>query len=64
MNQRILLCLEEQHIVDIQRLVIDEDEEGALSFLTSVVWPKLEASMRQSLQKEIDKGKYSGDLPG
>ena len=64
MNQRLLLCLEERQLIELQQLVIDEDREGALNFLTSVVWPKLEAAMRQSLQNEIDKGKHSGDLPG
>ena len=64
MNQRLLLCLEERQLIELQQLVIDEDQEGALNFLTSVVWPKLEAAMRQSLQNEIDKGKHSGDLPG
>jgi len=63
-NQRLLLCLEERQLIELQQLVIDEDREGALNFLTSVVWPKLEAAMRQSLQNEIDKGKHSGDLPG
>ena len=64
MNQRLLLCLEERQLIELQQLVIDEDREGALNFLTSVVWPKLEAAMRQSLQNETDKGKHSGDLPG
>ncbi len=57
MGERILLCLEEQHLVEIQRLLLDEDEEGALNFLASVVWPKIETTMREGLRKEMDIGK-------
>ncbi len=57
MRQRVMLCLEEEQLIEMQRVMMDEDEQGALNFLTSVVWPKLEATMRGDMQKEIDNGR-------
>jgi len=57
MGGRILLCLEEQHLIEMQRVMMDEDEQGALNFLTSVVWPKLEATMHGDMKKEIDSSR-------
>ena len=61
MEQRILLCLEERHIIAIQQLVLDEEEKGALDLLTSVVWPKLETTMLRS-QKRSTHGGAGGSL--
>ena len=63
MSQAVLLCLRERQIIEIQQLVMDEDAEGALAFLTSVVLPQLEAAEHD--QKPTGKaGQGSGELSG
>jgi hypothetical protein len=63
MNQAVLLCLRESQIIEIQRLVMDDDEEGALAFLASVVMPQIEAVERgQKTPEEV--GQASGELSG
>ena len=63
MNERVLVCFQERHVGEIQHLIIDEDAEGALEFLRSVVLPQLGENRRQTLGTRR-KERGDGKLPG
>ncbi len=61
MNQGVLLCLRDGQVIEIQQLAMDEDSNGALAFLTSVVLPQIEAAERAQMPPG-KVGQGSGEL--
>ncbi len=48
------LTLDPQEVMELERIIIDEDREGALQFLKKNIYPRFIASQQDHLKSHLD----------
>lgn len=59
-GRKTAVALEEEELVELQRIIIDRDEKEALRFLKKVVFDKVLRSQKGRLRSHLDT---SGESP-
>ena len=54
--RRAAIALDEEELLELERLITDADEKGALSFLKMVVYDKISRSQQGKLKSHLDTG--------
>lgn len=54
--RRTAIALDEEELLELERVMIDKDEKGALSFLKKAVYDKIARSQHCKLQFHLDAG--------
>jgi hypothetical protein len=54
--KRTAIALDEKELLELERIVIDGDEKGALLFLRKVVYNKITHSQQGKLKSHLDTG--------
>jgi len=54
--KRTAIGLDEKDLLELERIVIDGDEKGALSFLKKAVYDKIARSQQGRLKSHLDTG--------
>ena len=55
-SRKTAVALEEEELVELQRIIIDRDEKEALKFLKKVVFDKVLRSQKGRLRSHLDTG--------
>ena len=55
-SRKTAVALEEEELVELQRIIIDRDENEALKFLKKVVFDKVLRSQKGRLRSHLDTG--------
>lgn len=55
-SKKAAVALDEEELVELQRIIIDRDREGALRFLKRSVYNKIARSQRGRLKPHLDNG--------
>ena len=55
-SRKTAVALEEEELVELQRIIIDRDEKEALTFLKKVVFDKVLRSQKGRLRSHLDTG--------
>ena len=55
-GRKTAVALEEEDLVELQRIIIDRDEKEALKFLKKVVFDKVLRSQKGRLRSHLDTG--------
>lgn len=58
-SRRTAVALDEEELIELQRIIIDHDEEGALKFLKRAVYNKVAKSQSGRLKCHLDTGSES-----
>lgn len=54
--RKAAVTLDEQEVIDLERIIADRDEKGALRFLRHSIYNKLIHAQRGKLQPELSQG--------
>jgi len=54
--RKTAIAFDENELIELERIVIDGDEKGALSFLRKVVYNKIIHSQQGKLKSHLDTG--------
>jgi len=54
--RRAAIALDEEELLELERLITDADEKGALSFLKMAVYDKISRSQQGKLKSHLDTG--------
>ncbi len=65
--RKTAIALDEKELLELERIMMDSDEKGALSFLKKAVYDKVIRSQRGRLKSHLDLGgdvveKFKGQL--
>lgn len=55
-SRKTAVVIEEEELVELQRIIIDRDEKEALKFLKKVVFDKVLRSQKGRLRSHLDTG--------
>jgi len=55
-SRKTAVAIEEEELVELQRIIIDRDEKEALKFLKKVVFDKVLRSQKGRLRSHLDIG--------
>ena len=55
-SRKTAVAIEEEELVELQRIIIDRDEKEALKFLKKVVFDKVLRSQKGRLRSHLDTG--------
>ena len=54
--RRTAIALDEEELLELERVMTDKDEKGALSFLKKVIYDKTARSQQGKLKSHLDTG--------
>lgn len=54
--KRTAIALDEEELLELERVITDRDEKGALSFLKKAVYDKITRSQQGKLKSHLDTG--------
>jgi hypothetical protein len=54
--RKTAICLEEEELIELERIIIDQDEAEALRFLKKRVYDKIASAQRNRLKCHLDTG--------
>jgi len=54
--RRTAIAFDEQELLELERVITDRDEKGALSFLKRAVYDKIARSQQGKLKSHLDTG--------
>ena len=54
--RRTAIALDGEELLELERVIIDRDEKGALSFLKKAVYDKITRSQQGKLKSHLDTG--------
>ncbi|MFB0558933.1 MAG: hypothetical protein ACETVS_00115 [Dehalococcoidales bacterium] len=54
--KRTAIALDERELLELERVIMDRDEKGALSFLKKAVYDKITRSQQGKLKSHLDTG--------
>jgi len=54
--KKTAIALDEKELLELERIVTDSDEKGALSFLRKAVYNKITHSQQERLKSHLDTG--------
>ena len=57
--KRTAIALDEKELLELERVITDRDEKGALSFLKRAVYDKISRSQQGKLKSHLDTGDNS-----
>ena len=57
--KRTAIALDEEELLELERVITDRDEKGALSFLKRAVYDKISRSQQGKLKSHLDTGDNS-----
>ncbi len=54
--RKVVVTFNEKNVLELERIVIDNDEKEALNFLKKVVYSRISASQQGRLKSHLDTG--------
>ena len=54
--RKAAIAFDEKDLLELERIVTDDDEKGALSFLKTAVYDKITRSQQAKLKSHLDTG--------
>lgn len=54
--KKTAIALDENELLELERVITDQDEKGALRFLKKVVYDKITRSQRRCLKSHLNAG--------